>query len=83
MNELFGKRKNRELEDLLESVNMNCSNNYKDAAKMDYETFWRRLEEMRESGELSEKMYSYYESEGGKLRGKMKNYNHQNNVRGF
>nr|MBP3599397.1 hypothetical protein [Eubacterium sp.] len=80
---LFGPRKNRELEQLLESVNMNCSNNYKDAAKMDYEKFWRRLEELKQSGEISTKSYTYYEQEGTKLQGKMKNYNHNNNVRSF
>lgn len=80
---MFGTKKNRELEGLLESVNMNCSNNYKDAAKMDYETFWRRLGELRDSGKISEKTYVHYEKEGNKLQGKMKNYNHQNNVRGF
>ena len=80
---MFGVRKNRELEGLLDSVQMNCSNNYKDAAKMDYETFWRRLEELKQSGEISGKVYEHYESEGNKLQGKMKNYNHQNNVRGF
>lgn len=80
---MFGLKKNRELEGLLESVNMNCSNNYKDAAKMDYETFWKRLEELRSSGSISEKAFAYYEKEGNKLQGKMKNYNHQNNVRGF
>lgn len=80
---MFGSKKNRELEGLLESVNMNCSNNYKDAAKMDYEAFWKRLNELRSDGSISEKTYAYYEKEGNKLQGKMKNYNHQNNVRGF
>lgn len=79
----FGKKKNRELDSLLESVQMNCSNNYKDAAKSDYETFWKRLEELKNDGKISDKMYTYYEHEGNKWQGKMKNYHHQNNVRGF
>ncbi len=80
---LFGPRKNRELDQLLESVNMNCSNNYKDAAKMDYEKFWKRLEELKEAGQINDKTYAYYDQEGSKLQGKMKNYHHNNNVRGF
>ena len=39
-----------ELEQLLTSVQMNSSNNYKDAAKADYETFWKRMAELKESG---------------------------------
>ena len=80
---MFGLRKNGELEQLLKSVNMNCSNNYKDAAKMDYEGFWKRLGEMKKTGQISDKVYAHYESEGKKLQGKMKNYSHQNNVKGF
>lgn len=80
---MFGRRKITELDNLLESVQMNSSNNYKDAAKADYELFWKRLKELRESGKISEKTYLFYEREGNKWQGKMKNYHHQNNVRGF
>ncbi len=79
----FGVKKVRELDRLLQSVQMNCSNNYKDAAKMDYETFWKRLEEWKASGKMSEKTYAHYEHEGNKFSAKMKNYHHQNNVKGF
>lgn len=83
MKNMFGRKKNAELERLLESVQMNSSNNYKDAAKSDYELFWKRLEELRDSGKISEKTFLYYEREGNKWQGKMKNYHHQNNVHGF
>lgn len=33
------------------------SNNYKDAAKADYETFWKRMAELKESGKINEKTY--------------------------
>lgn len=80
---MFGKKRVKELEQLLESVQMNSSNNYKDAAKADYEMFWKRLNKLRESGGITEKTYLYYEVEGGRWREKMKNYHHQNNVKGF
>lgn len=60
---MFGRRKITELDNLLESVQMNSSNNYKDAAKADYELFWKRLKELRESGKISEKTYLFYERE--------------------
>lgn len=80
---MFGRKKITELDKLLESVQMNSSNNYKDAAKADYELFWKRLEELQESAKISEKTYLFYKREGNKWQGKMKNYHHQNNVRGF
>lgn len=80
---MFGRKKNRELEQLLESVQMNSSNNYKDAAKADYEQFWKRLEELKKSGKINAKGYEYYQHEGNKWSAKMKNYHHQNNVKGF
>ena len=48
-----------ELEQLLTSVQMNSSNNYKDAAKADYETFWKRMAELKERGKINEKTYRY------------------------
>ena len=52
---MFGRRRIAELEQLLTSVQMNSSNNYKDAAKADYETFWKRMAELKESGKINEK----------------------------
>lgn len=80
---MFFKKRVTELEQLLTSVQMNSSNNYKDAAKADYESFWKRLEELKQTGKINEKTYRYYEHEGNKWQAKMKNYNHQNNVTGF
>ena len=80
---MFGRKRIAELEQLLISVQMNSSNNYKDAAKADYETFWKCMAELKESGKINEKTYRYYEREGNRWQAKMKNYNHQNNVTGF
>ncbi len=80
---MFKKRTSKELDALLESLRMNSANNYKDAAKEDYELFWKRLEELHESGELSDKGYARYEAQGMMWKDKMKNYHHQNNVTGF
>ena len=53
-----------ELEQLLTSVQMNSSNNYKDAAKADYETFWKRMAELKESGKINEKIMNTKEING-------------------
>ena len=80
---MFGRKRILELEHLLESVQMTRYNHYKDAAKDYYDTFWKRLAELKETGKINEKTYHYYEHEGNKWQAKMKNYNHQNNVTGF
>ncbi len=80
---MFGKKKIPELDQLLEEIQMNSSNNYKDAAKAAYEGFWKRLEEMKERGEISSRTYDVYYGKGSLWDGKMKNYHHQNNVKGF
>lgn len=80
---MFGKKKIHELDQLLESVQMNSSNNYKDAAKADYEKFWTTLEKLKKEAAISGRTIAYYEREGNKWQGAMKNYHHQNNVKSF
>lgn len=80
---MFGKKKIPELDELLEEIRMNSSNNYKDAAHEAYDLFWKRLEEMKQSGAITEKTYIFYSSKGSLWDAKMKNYNHQNNVKSF
>ncbi len=80
---MFWDKKNAELEALFDSVNMNCRNNYKDAAQEDYQTYLRRLEELKESGKLNDKMYKKYKEMADSISQKMANYNHNNNVKTF
>ena len=78
---MFGKVK--ELDQLLESLKMNSSNNYKDAAKTDYETLIARVEELKETGKIKGRAADHYDKEIEKWASAMKNYNHQNNVKSF
>ncbi len=80
---MFWNKKNDELEILFDSVNMNCRNNYKDAAQEDYQKFLKRLEELREAGKLNDKLYKKYSDMAESIRDKMENYNHNNNVKTF
>lgn len=76
-------KKNERLEMKLKTLQMNFENNYKDAAKLNYEEYWKMLDEMSENGTLKPKQAEYYRQKGEALRGQMKNFNHQNNVKSF
>lgn len=81
---MFGLlKKNQLLENKLQTLQMNFENNYKDAAKLNYEEYWKMLEELTASGKLKGKQIDYYKQRGEDLRGQMNNFNHQNNVKTF
>ena len=81
---MFGLlKKNQLLENKLQTLQMNFENNYKDAAKLNYEEYWKMLDELTDSGKLKGKQIDYYKHRGEDLRGHMNNFNHQNNVKTF
>lgn len=81
---MFGfVKKNEALEMKLKTLQMNFENNYKDAAKINYEEYWKMLSELEQSGKLKQKQVDYYKERGESLRGQMDNFNHQNNVKTF
>ena len=81
---MFGLlKKNQLLEYKLQTLQMNFENNYKDAAKLNYEEYWKMLDELTDSGKLKGKQIDYYKQRGEDLRGQMNNFNHQNNVKTF
>lgn len=81
---MFGKpRKNERLETKLKTLQMNFENNYKDAAKLNYEEYWSMLEELSQNGTLKENQVAYYRKCGEALRTRMADFHHQNNVKSF
>ena len=71
----FGK--NKQLDVMLQSIEMNVSNNYKDAAQSglkDFETELRRLED---AGGIKGKSKDYYEERLSSLKEQMKNFTHK------
>lgn len=81
---MFGKpKKNKQLELKLKTLQMNFENNYKDAAKLNYEEYWTLLDRLSGDGTLNEKQKEYYRQQGEALRKQMDNFNHQNNVKTF
>ena len=81
---MFGLlKKNQLLENKLQTLQMNFENNYKDAAKLNYEEYWKMLDELTDSGKLKGKQIDYYKQRGEDLRGQMNHFNHQNSVKTF
>ena len=69
--------KNSVLEDVIVRLNMNMSNNYKDAAQSNLKEFEQLFEELKNSGKLNEKQKTRYEGLLNEYREKMKNYSHK------
>lgn len=81
---MFGRpKKNEQLEMKLKTLQMNFENNYKDAAKLNYEEYWKLLERLTTEGVLKAGQADYYRERGEALRTQMDNFNHQNNVKTF
>ena len=69
--------KNSSLEDIISRLDMNMSNNYKDAAQSNLKEFEQLFEELKNSGKLNEKQKMRYEGLLNEYREKMKNYSHK------
>ena len=74
----FGNRKQyKQLEEIIQHIEMNVSNNYKDAAQENLRELEKLLNEMEAAGKGSEKQLSYYKSRLSEFQGKMKNFTHK------
>ena len=69
--------KNSSLDDIILRLDMNMSNNYKDAAQSNLKEFEQLFEELKNSGKLNEKQKMRYEGLLNTYREKMKNYSHK------
>ena len=75
-NFLKKSKPNKQLEDILQRLHMNASNNYKDAAQANLKEFENILKELTESGELSEAQKLYYGEKLSAFQNEMKNFSH-------
>lgn len=73
----FKSKGERQLDAILGSLNMNMSNNYKDAAQLNLAEFEELLDELKSSGQLKEKAVANYDSLLGVYREKLKGYSHK------
>ena len=69
--------KNKTLEAAIAKLQMNMSNNYKDAAQEDYRALMKLYEEFLEKGGLSDKQKGYYKEVIEEYSVKMKDYTHK------
>lgn len=69
--------KNSSLEDVILRLNMNMSNNYKDAAQSNLKEFEALFTELRDGGRLNAKQQLRYEALLNEYKDKMKNYSHK------
>lgn len=70
-------RRNRELEALLERIENNFANNYKDAAQDYLNQYEEKLTALAEEGALKEKQKTYYTAFLGSYRERMKEFRHK------
>ena len=69
--------KNKNLEIIIQSVEMNLSNNYKDAAQSSLKEFETTYKELEEAGKLNAKQKAYYGDKLSSFRMQMKNFTHK------
>ena len=69
--------KNKQLETAIAKLEMNMSNNYKDAAQADYKALLDLYIELRDGSKLSDKQKDYYKGLIEEYSIKMENYTHK------
>lgn len=74
---LFKSKAEKELDELIKRINMNMSNNYKDAAQSNLSDFEAKLKTLEESGKLSESVKNKYEKILADYKERMKGYTHK------
>lgn len=73
----FKSAAERELDVYIARINMNMSNNYKDAAQENLKELEKKFEELVAAGKLKEKAKQEYESIIGSYRIKLTGYTHK------
>lgn len=69
--------KNKQMEAAIARLQMNMSNNYKDAAQADYKELMDLYEGLEDKGVLSDRQKSYYKEVIEDYSVKMRNYTHK------
>ena len=67
----------RQLDAIVQRIQMNLSNNYKDAAQLNLKEFEETLEQLEKEGLLGEVKRKYYHELLDSLKGQMKNFTHK------
>ncbi len=73
---LFGVSKVPQLERIINDINQNLSNNYKDEARKGVKDLEEQLQRLGTAGRLKERQKAYYETVLTEYRKKMEGYSH-------
>ncbi len=74
---LFRSKAQKELDAILERLQMNMANNYKDNAQSDLKELEEAIELAKESGSLKPAVLEKYETLLGTLKERLKGYSHK------
>lgn len=74
---LQGIGKNKQLDAIIQRIEMNVSNNYKDAAQTGLQEFAESLHKLEVEGKIKEKQKQYYEDKLAAFQEQMKNFTHK------
>ena len=74
---LFKSQYEKQLDEIIQRLEMNMSNNYKDNAQDNLKELEQAFEKMRADGVLKEKAVKYYEMVLAEYQGRMQGYSHK------
>ena len=74
---LFKTKAEKELDSIIQKIDINMSNNYKDAAQVGLKEFELAVNYLKESGIMKPQLLSKYETILEKYQKKMKGYTHK------
>lgn len=74
---IFGSKKNKELENILDSLHANMSNNYKDNAQNNLKELIQKYDELIAARKLNDKQQKHYSEIIEDLKEQMKGYSHK------
>lgn len=74
----IGKSKScKQLDEILQRIEMNIANNYKDAAQENLKEFESQLKKLRETQKINQKQLAEYEDKFCELQKRMKHFTHK------
>lgn len=74
---LFKSAAEKDLDRIIQSLEMNMSNNYKDNAQDNLKELGIKLNELHDSGNIKDKVFLKYEGILNEYKEKMKGYSHK------
>lgn len=68
---------NKKLDGIIQRIEMNMENNYKDAAQLNLKELEEAYEELSAAGKLNEKQKAHYSEKISSFKSRMKNFTHK------